>query len=82
MAKREGGIVGAFDNLPWILKLIFALPVLDGLIWGIYRLIKGVKKGSILLIIAGLLWIFIGAAIFWILDIICVILFKRPTILA
>ena len=84
MAKKnsDGGIVGAFDNLPWIVKLIFAFPVLDGLLWGIYRLIKGVKKGSILLILAGLLWIFVGAAILWIVDIICVILFKRPTILA
>ena len=35
--------VKAMDNLPFILKLILALPGLD-IVWGIYRLVKGVAK--------------------------------------
>lgn len=27
-------LVKTFDGLPWILKIILALPVLDGLVWG------------------------------------------------
>jgi hypothetical protein len=33
-------LVRAFDNLPWIFKLILCLPVIDGIAWGIYRLQK------------------------------------------
>ena len=50
------------DSLPFILKLIFAFPVLDGLFYGIYRIAKGK-------VILGLIWIFVGATIFWIIDI-------------
>ena len=80
MAKK-GGLVAAFDNLPWIVKLIFALPGLD-FIWGIYRVIKGLSQGKLLMTIIGFIWIFVGAAIFWIIDIICVILYKKPTVCA
>lgn len=36
MAKSKSGYCAAIDKLPWILRLIFALPVLDGIIYGIY----------------------------------------------
>lgn len=72
MAKSKSGYCAAIDKLPWILRLIFALPVLDGIIYGIYRICSGVASGSVLKIIMGIVWIFVGAAIFWIIDIICV----------
>ena len=50
------------DGLPFIIKLILALPGLDGIIYGIYRIAKGY-------IIAGLIWIFVGTFIAWIIDI-------------
>lgn len=81
MAKTKGAYCRAIDNLPWILKLIFALPVLDGIVYGIYRICAGVAKHSVLRIIMGIIWIFVGAAIFWIIDIICVIISGRITIL-
>ncbi|MCK9235979.1 MAG: hypothetical protein WC225_01530 [Acholeplasmataceae bacterium] len=74
-------LVKAFDNLPWILKLILALPVLDGLCWGIYRLAKGLATKNLVLIIFGFIWIFVGAVILWIVDIITIIIHKKPTIL-
>jgi hypothetical protein len=76
------GLIKSMDNLPWIVKLILALPILDGLVWGIYRLIKGIVKKNILQIIGGFIWIFVGAAILWILDIVTIILFKKVTVLA
>ena len=45
-----------FDGLPYIVKIILAIPALDGLCWGIYRLSKGH-------IISGLVWIFLGFTI-------------------
>ncbi len=54
------------EGLPFIVKLIFALPILDGILYGIYR----IAKGSVIL---GIIWIFVGAAILWIIDLISVI---------
>lgn len=48
MAKSKSGYCAAIDKLPWILRLIFALPVLDGIIYGIYRICSGVASGSVL----------------------------------
>lgn len=50
------------DGLPFILRLILAFPLLDGLVYGIYRIAKGH-------LIAGIIWIFVGTVITWILDI-------------
>lgn len=73
-------IIKAYDNLPWIVKLILALPFIDGLAWGLYRLIKGIHKKDLVLIIAGIVWLFVGWALLWILDLVTVILYKKPTI--
>lgn len=70
-----------FDNLPWIVKIIFALPGLD-LLWAIYRIVKGAAHGKIGMIIAGILWIILGWAILWIIDLICVLIYKKPTLFA
>ncbi|XMB71570.1 hypothetical protein RJI07_05485 [Mycoplasmatota bacterium WC30] len=50
------------DGLPKILKIILALPALDGIFYGIYRIAKG-------RVIIGIIWIFVGAFILWIIDI-------------
>lgn len=75
-------IVKAYDNLPWIVKLILALPFIDGLAWGIYRIAKGIHKNDVILIVAGIVWLFVGWAILWILDLVTVIIHGKPTILA
>jgi len=71
--------IKTFDDLPFVLKVIFALPGLDFL-WGIYRLLKGIDTKNTLLIIVGAIWIFAGAAIFWIIDLVTIILNKKPTV--
>jgi hypothetical protein len=62
------------DGLPLILKVILALPGLDGIFYGIYRICKG-------RIIIGILWIVLGIAILWIIDIITIILNGKVTVL-
>lgn len=69
------------DNCPLILKIIFALPGLD-LIWAIYRIVKGAAYGKVGLVIAGILWIILGWAVLWIVDLISIIMWKKPKILA
>ncbi len=67
--------VKLIDGLPWIVRLILALPGIDGLVYGIYRIAKG-------RLLVGLIWIFIGAAIFWIIDMVTIILNGKVTFLA
>ena len=75
MAKN--GMIAWFDDLPWIVKIIFCIPMLD-VIWGVYRIVKGVTEGNVLLIVLGILWIIPGGAICWVVDLITTILFRRP----
>ena len=58
------------DSLPLLIRIILALPVIDGIIYGIYRICKGTTNGLIL----GVVWVFIGAAIGWILDIVLLVM--------
>lgn len=60
-------LIKGFDGLPWIVKVIFALPGLDFL-WGIYRLVKGIENKDNVMILAGIIWIFAGWAILWVID--------------
>lgn len=61
------------DNLPKLLKLILCLPALD-IIWGVYRIIKGITKESLVQLIVGILWIVPGAVFLWLVDMICLLL--------
>ncbi|HOI86017.1 MAG TPA: hypothetical protein PLP48_08070 [Acholeplasmataceae bacterium] len=70
-------LVKFFDGLPWIVKLIFALPGLDGILWGIYRIAKGLSTNNTMLVIIGILWIVLGFAILWIIDIVSILLNKK-----
>jgi hypothetical protein len=70
-------LVKFFDGLPWIVKLIFALPGLDGILWGIYRIAKGLSTNNTMLVLIGILWIVLGFAILWIIDIVSILLNKK-----
>ncbi len=70
-----------FDNAPLWLKIIFALPGLD-LVWAIYRIVKGAAYGKMSLILGGILWIVLGWAILWIIDLVSVIGWKHVKVLA
>lgn len=75
-------LVKTIDSMPWIVKIIFSLPILDGIVYGLlYRLPKGLMKNDMFQIIIGILWFFPGAAVLWIIDLITVILNKKVTVL-
>ena len=75
------GFIKAIDNLPWIVKLLLCLPVVD-IIWAIYRIVKGAATSNIIMLVAGILWIVIGGTLLWVVDLICIIVFGRIKLFA
>ena len=71
------GIIKWFEDAPLWLKIIFALPGID-IVWGIFRIVKGVLKKETKLVIVGVLWILFGFAILWIVDIVSILMKKHP----
>jgi hypothetical protein len=69
-------VISALDNLPWIIKIIFCLPVIN-VVWAIYRILKGAVEGDPVRILIGVLWIPLGTTVLWILDLVFV-LAKKP----
>ena len=64
------------DDLPYIEKILFCLPVID-ILWAIYRNVKGVCKGHLITLIAGIIWLFAGTTICWVLDLVFTILHMK-----
>jgi hypothetical protein len=75
-------IVKAYDGLPWLIKIILALPGIDGIAWGLYRVFKGLSKKDNMLVLIGILWIILGIFILWIIDMVSIILYKKLVWLA
>ncbi|MBR7172787.1 MAG: hypothetical protein IKD36_03255 [Clostridia bacterium] len=74
-------LVNAFDNLPWLVKLLFCLPGLN-ILWAIYRICKGATTKNTLMLVVGILWVVFGTVVLWLVDLISVIVWKKPTVLA
>ena len=66
-----------FDDAPWWLKIVLALPVID-IAWAVYRIIKGAAYGKVWLIVVGILWIIPFFEIAWLVDLICILVWKEP----
>ena len=73
-------VVNAFDKLPWIVKVLLCLPLLN-IAWGVYRICKGLAVKNTLMLIVGILWIIPGSVVCWLVDFICTICWKKPTLL-
>ena len=65
--------IKAMDDLPFIVKIILAIPALD-IIWNIYRLCRSISKGNLVGIILSVLLLTVGLAFMWLIDIICILL--------
>lgn len=72
----------AFDKLPRIVKILLTI-FFDFITGGLYRLLKGLEKKNIVLIVAGIIWLCtLGCGIGWIIDIVCIIVKGKYTFLA
>ncbi len=66
-------LIKTIEGLPKIVKIILAIPALD-VVWAVYRIIKGIAYKNYVTLIAGILWIFPGIFLGWILDIVAILL--------
>lgn len=62
------------DGLPLLLKLILALPGIDNIVYGIYRIAKG-------RLLVGILWIIFGGWVLCIIDIYTILTDGKVTFL-
>lgn len=69
-------IIKAIDNLPFIAKLILCIPCLN-IVFSVYKLCRSLQSGNTLWIILGILVIFPGAGIIWLVDLITLLLNKK-----
>ena len=70
--------VKAMDGLHWLLKLLLCIPVLD-IVWAVYRIVKGAAVSkNVLTLVFGILWIIPGSVFCWLIDFICVLIWKEP----
>ena len=65
-------LVEALDNLPFIVKIILCIPVLD-IVWTVYRLLKSIAAQNMVGIVISII-LFFCAPFVWLIDLICVIL--------
>ncbi|MDE5617972.1 MAG: hypothetical protein K2I79_00610 [Clostridia bacterium] len=71
----DNDIFKTIDELPKLVKLILCIPFLD-VFWAVVRIAKGLMKKNWVTLVAGILWIFPGCFICWILDMIFVAMDK------
>lgn len=65
-------LVEALDNLPFIVKIILCIPVLD-IVWTVYRLLRSITAQNMVGIVISII-LFFCAPFVWLIDLICVIL--------
>lgn len=68
--------IKALDELPLLVKIILALPVID-IVWVIYRIIKSAVSDNTLGIVLGVLLLIIGIPFLWLIDIITLIVYNK-----
>ena len=64
------------DELPLILKFVFALPALD-IVWGVYRIIRAYNEKSQIDLIVWIVLVVVGIPFMWLVDMIFILLNGR-----
>ena len=81
MANKS--ITKQFNEIPFLFRLILQL-VFGLLVSGVYRIIRFTETGITLTLVAGIVGLFtgIGNAIFWLVDLVTLIMNDKYTVLA
>lgn len=69
-------LIKAFDDLPWIVKLVLCIPGI-AIVWSIYRICRSLEKNNVVGIVLGVLTIIPGAAFMWLVDLVCLLVNKN-----
>ncbi len=70
-------LIKTVDTLPWFVKIILCIPVLD-IVWAVYRILKGVDSKDTFTLVVGILWVIGACSVTWIWDMVTTILYKHP----
>lgn len=69
--------IKAIDDMPFVVKLLLCLPVLD-IVWNIYRICKSADKNNTVGIVLAIVVLLLGSyTVVWLVDLICVLLNKK-----
>ena len=66
----------------YVVAIILGLKMTLNILWAIYRICKGASTNNTLMLVVGIVWLIFGTVVFWIVDLICTIVWKKPTVLA
>ena len=69
-------LIKTFDKLPLLVKVILALPLLD-IVWAVYRLCRSIDKKNTVGIVLAIVLLFLCPAIFWLVDIITLLVINK-----
>ena len=64
------------EEQPRLLRIILCIFVLD-ISWAVYRIGRAVVNKNWLHMVLGIIWVFVGGSVAWILDLIWMILFDH-----
>jgi hypothetical protein len=64
------------EDQPRILRIILCIFVLD-ISWAVYRIGRAVTNKNWFHMVLGIIWVFVGGSVAWILDLIWMILFDH-----
>ena len=59
-----------------VVRIILCISILD-IFWAVYRIGRAVVAKNWLHLILGIIWVFVGGSVAWILDLIWMIIFDR-----
>lgn len=61
------------DDLPFIVKVILALPALD-VVWAVVRVIRSLNANNLVGTVIAIALIVVGLPFVWLIDLICILL--------
>ena len=82
MAKKKSTLTKSYDGLPWIARLLLQI-FLGAIVGGVYRIVRFFETKNVVTLVVGIIATFtgIGNLVFWVVDLITLILNKKYTVL-
>lgn len=82
MAKKKSTLTKSYDGLPLIVRVLLQL-ILGVVVGGVYRIVRFFETRNVVTLVVGIIATFtgIGNLLFWIIDLVTLIINKKYTVL-
>ena len=82
MAKKKSSLTKSYDGLPLIVRVLLQL-ILGVVVGGVYRIVRFFETRNVVTLVVGIIATFtvIGNLLFWIIDLVTLIINKKYTVL-